>query len=260
MSNLRQQLSEFLMHEETPVESILGGYILAEVFHEIDSILRTAHPEAILNTLCFVRDAHRYLHPFRDDFREHLASSGIWGTLRDLLRAPNFGVRSGAIYTLGKLTVRERAHLLSDAFPFYLEFDPINLPGLLQEYLWLTNEWNWSLVEQVAAAEHYLKRWSLCEVLDDSNHSTETSSRILGVLERLKSDSHSMVAAEAKFRFERVNVKLGPKLPKTEWRKEAKRISNLEPRITFGFVAIRFMRDRADYSLEDFDRFVTNLE
>jgi hypothetical protein len=259
VSNLRQQLGEFLIHEETPVESILAHHPLENVFQEIESILRKSGPEAVARTLCFIRDANLYQHPFRDAFQEKLATSRIWEALRDLLHSSDFGVRNNAIYTIGKLTNRERAYLLVDAFPFYLENDPINLPKLLFELVWLTNEWNWTLVERIADAQHYLVRWSLCQVLDDSGGSTETLSRFLGILAKLKCDSHPFVAAEANLRFERVNVKLGPKLEKAEWRKEVKRISSLQPKITFESAAMQFMRNRSDYSLDDFDRFVTGL-
>lgn len=247
------------MHEETPVESILGQYSLDEVFKEIDSILKTSEPEAIVRTLGFVRDANLYQHPFRDVFQEHLASSKIWDDLHDLLRAPDFSLRGNAIYTIGKLTNRDRAYLLSEAFPFYLENDPINLPRLLLELLWLTNEWNWGFVERVAASEHYLVRWSLCQLLDESGNSTETLSRFLGILAQLKCDSHPLVAAEANLRFERVNVKLAPKLQKAEWRKEVKRIASLEPKVVFESAAMQFMRNRSNYSLGDFEGFVTGL-
>lgn len=247
------------MHEETPVESILANHSLEDVFEEVDSILRTPEPEAVAHTLGFIRDANLYQHPFRDAFRDHLATSKIWGRLPALLQASDFVVRRSAIYTIGKLTNRDRAYLLSDAFPFYLENDPINLPGLLLELLWLTNEWNWGFVEQVAAAGHYLVRWSLCSVLDVSGNSVETLNRFLGILTQLKCDSHPLVAAEANLRFERVNVKLGPKLPKPEWRKEVKRISSLQPVVTFESVAMQFMRDRSNYSVDEFDRFVAGL-
>jgi hypothetical protein len=259
VSNLRQQICNFLIHEETPVESILGQHSLDSVFLEIDSLLRTPEPKAIANTLCFVRDANLYKHPFRDAFQAHLASTKIWENLQGLLRAPDFGVRGSAIYTIGKLTNRDRAYLLSDAFHFYLENDPINLPKLLLELLWLTNEWNWDFVGRVAAAKHYLVRWSLCQVLDDSGNSAETLGRFLEILGKLKCDLHPLVAAEASLRFERVNVKLGPKLQKSEWRKEVKRIASLEPKVTFESAAMQFMRNRSDYCLDEFDRFVTGL-
>jgi hypothetical protein len=246
------------MHEETPVDSILSPYSLEQVFLEIDSILTNETPENVIHTLGFVRDANLYEHPFRDGFREHLASAKIWEIFRDLLKAPNFGIKNSTIYTIGKLTNRDRAYLLSDVFPYYLEKDPINLPRLLSEHLWLTNKWNWDFVERVASAEHHLKRWSLCQILDDDGNNEETKRRFLGVLARLKSDTNSLVASEANFRFERIKVKLGQKLPKAEWRKEVKRIANLEPKILFEWTAMRFVQNRSDYTLDEFDQFVRN--
>lgn len=246
------------MHEETPVELIIGDHSLEHVFQEVDSILKTSEQESIVRALGFVRDANLYEHPFRDSFREKLVSSKIWETLQELLCSPDFSVRGSTVYTIGKLTNRERAYLLSDAFPFYLKNDPINLPKLLLELLWLTNKWNWEFVEQVAAAKHYLVRWSLCQLLDDSGDLAETRGRFLEILAQLKCDLHPMVAAEANFRFERVNVKLGPKLQKSEWRKEVKRIASLEPQIMFESTGMQFMRNRSNYSLDDFDRFVTS--
>ena len=96
-------------------------------------------------------------------------------------------------------------------------------------------------------------------MLDDSGNSTETLSRFLRILTQLKCDSHPLVAAEANLRFERVNVKLRPKLQKSEWRKEVKRIASLEPKVMFESTGMQFMRNRSDYCLEEFDRFVSGL-
>ena len=101
---------------------------------------------------------------------------------------------------------------------------------------------------------------SLCQILDDSGNSTETLSRFLGILAQLKCDSHPMVAAEANLRFERVNVKRAPKLLKSEWRKEVKRIASLKPKVMFESAAMQFMRYQSNYSFDDFDKFVSGLE
>jgi hypothetical protein len=231
---------------------------LEDVFTEIESILETETPDNILHALCFIRDANLYDHRLREDFRSCLASSKIWEIFRDLLKVPDFRVRGNTIYTIGKLTYRDRAYLLSDAFPFYLGNDPINLPRLLLEHSWLTNKWNWEWVEQITSADHYLKRWSLCQIFDDNGNNEETKGHFLEVLARLKSDTNSFVASEANFRFERIKVKLGPKLPKAEWHKEVKRIESLEPKTLFEFTAMRFVQDRSDYTLEEFDKFVRN--
>jgi hypothetical protein len=247
------------MHEETPVDSILSVHSFEQIFLELDSILKNEAPENIVHALGFIRDANLYKHPFREGFHEHLTSAKIWETFRDLLKAPHFNVRQNTIYTIGKLTNRDRAYLLSDAFPFYLANDPINLPKLLSEHLWLTNKWNWGWVERIASADHYLKRWSLCQVMDDDGNNEETKRCFLKVLARLKCDANSFVASEANLRFERVKVKVEPKLSKSEWRKEVKRIRSLEPSMTFEWTAMRFMQNRSDYSLDEFDEFVSGL-
>jgi hypothetical protein len=258
MNPLRQQLCNFLMHEETPVDSILRLYGLEEVFQEIGSILNNETPDNIAHTLGFIRDANLYKHPFRESFREYLASASIWEMFRDLLKAPDFRVRQNTIYTIGKLTNRDRAYLLSDAFPHYLANDPINLPRLISEHLWLTNQWNWEWMEQLVSADHYLKRWSLCQILDDNGDDEKTKAHFIELLDRLKTDMNPLVASEANFQFERIKVKLGPKLPKAEWRKEVKRIASLEPKVLFERTALRFVKNRSDYTLDEFDQFVRN--
>jgi hypothetical protein len=256
--SLRKQIGEFLAHEETPVDSIIGDHAMLEVLDEVMSLL-DAEPEAIMCALGFVRDAARNPHSRRNEFRECLVVSDIWDELRRLLCFQNFWVRKNAIYTIGKLAGRERACLLSDSFPYYLETDPINIPPLLKELRWLTGAWNWSFVEQTAAASHYLQRWSLCSLLDDDGSSPETFERYLDVLSALKTDPNSLVANEASLRVERIKLKLGPKLPKPEWRLEVKRIARLEPRLTFERATMQFMREKADYAAAEFDVFVDQI-
>jgi hypothetical protein len=257
MSLLRQQICNFLVHEETPVDSILSGHTMEEVFGGIDSILAGSEPEAIIHTLGFVRDAALYRHPFHEAFQAHLGASTIWDRLQELLSAPNFGVRRNAIYTIGKLTHRNRAYLLIEAFPFFLERDPINLPRLLFELVWLTNEWNWDFLRRAAAATHDLQRWSLCSVIDDHGESNEVATQFLDILTPLRSDPHPRVAAEVLLRAERIKVKLQPKLSKPEWRKEVKRIAELKPGLTFESAAMQFMQAGIDYDFSEFDRFVS---
>ena len=133
------------------------------------------------------------------------------------------------------------------------------MPFLIHELVWLKNEWNWSFIQKTATAKHFLQRWSLCQVLDDGGNPTEIAKRFLEILAQLKTDPHPLLAAEATLRFERIKIKLGPQLSKSEWRKEVKRISNLEPRITFEFAGMQFMREKTDYTLAEYDCFVTGL-
>ncbi len=264
MSALRQQISQFSGHYETPANLVLRGHSFGKVFQEIDSILKSADPEAIGTAMGFVRDATLFEHPFRAGFRKHLKSAAIWETFSKLLLAPNLRIRSRTISTIGRLTVKDRADLLVDAFPYYLEKDPINLPSLLMEHWWLADAWNWNLIEQVVVANHYLPRWSLCEIIGHVSFPAGTINPFMDLFFRLKGDPHPLVAAEASWHFESLAVKVEPKLPKPEWRKEVKRIASLEPRVTFENTALRFQNSRAesgktDYTVDEFDRFVTGM-
>jgi hypothetical protein len=245
------------MHEETPVESIIALHGPEATCDEIVAVLQLNDPASAVHVLSFVRDASLNQHQFRDAFRECLKKSVIWDTFRRLLEHPSFSVRSSVIYTIGKLTDRERSHLLSEAFPFFLNQDPINLPRLLQELVWLTNKWPWDLLSRVVSADHYIQRWSLCKFLN--SYAEDTLGEFQELLKVLKQDSNPLVAAEANFRFERIVVKLRPKLPKSEWRKEVKRIEALEPKVTFERAAMKFMPNREDYTLDEFHNFVEAL-
>lgn len=258
MENLRNQISNFMMHEETPVETVIGNHSIKEVITEIESILKNEDSEAISHTLGFVRDAALYQHPHRDTFREELRSSTVWEQLEKLLRSSNFYLRGNTIYTIAKFAEKSKAYLLLEAFPYYFQHDPIHLPSLLFELLWLSHEWNWDLLNQIVTADNYLQRWSLCQVIDDRGDTLEVVKKFLQLLELLKRDAHPLIAAEAQWRFERITVKLGSKLSKPEWRQEVKRIAKLEPKLTFEKAAMQFMQSRQNYTIEEFDGFLVS--
>lgn len=106
--------------------------------------------------------------------------------------------------------------MLTEAFPYYLQKNPINLPHLMLELVRISKEWNRDFVEKTAKAEHFLPRWGSCEVLDDGGHSSKTKKYFLEILGVLKTDSSCLIASEALLRFERINIKTAPKLPKPD--------------------------------------------
>lgn len=252
MSMLREQIRNFLMHEDMPVDEIIGSHSMEEVCVEVIAILLSGEPEPISHALVFLRDTATYQHRFSEAFHQHLQSSPIWETLRQLLRAPNTNVRHNAINTIGKLGHRERVSLLEDAFPYFLERDPINLPGLMFELGWLRSNHHGEFLERIARANHPLARWSLCEILQSLEGASDQGA-VLELASLLSVDPHPHVAAQAAWACERIKIKLGPKLPKPEWRKEVKRIAALKPQLTYFYVTHRFMLDRSDYTLAEFD-------
>jgi hypothetical protein len=244
------------MHEETTVDSIFRTHGIEAVFSEIQSIFENpTEIEGVSHTLGFMRDASLYNHPFRDTFRARLGNSEIWPLFSKMLVAPNFWLRKGTIYTIAKLCFRERTSLLSDALPFYIESDVINLPYLLAERNWLGIHLDRALIEYLAKDPRFSVRWSLCTLVHHFETSETLAGHFLQMFENLKSDPQPLVSAEAAFRFERIKVKAGPKLPEPEWRKELKRITTLEPKATFERTAMAFMGGRSDYTIAEFEKY-----
>jgi hypothetical protein len=256
---LQQRLAQFSFHEETPVQSVIGDCSVDEVFSEVIDILMDNDEKSILRALRFIRDASLYPHSYRDRVQEKLANSAVWKRLEELLHVPNVQIRSQTIYTVGKLSHRDRAHLLSEAFPFYLRSDPLNLPSLLLELHWLKTEWPWHLLECLAGARHYLQRWSLCSVSEHVHGDSATMDRFLGVFSPSATDSHALVAGEAKWQIERLKLARGPSLPKKQWRSEVRRVAQLQPRFTFDMLSARFMENRVEYNLAEVDGFLNGL-
>jgi hypothetical protein len=261
VNHLRQQLCEFICHESTPVDPIFQIHGVEPVVTEIQSILEDSKDdESISHTLGFIRDSGLFDHPFRENFRTQLERSQVWSLFSKMLIAPSFSIRTNTIYTIAKLYFTERASLLSDALPFYIEKDVINLPYLLAERTWLRVRLDWDLIEHLAKEPKFSTRWSLCLFLYHLESNEKLSGHLLKILEKLKSDPHRFVSAEANFRYERIKVKAGPKLAKPEWRKEVKRIAALEPKATFERIAMEFMRGRSDYTVAEFEKYAEGID
>jgi hypothetical protein len=236
---------------------------MAAIFRETEKILQEGNPDAIVNTLGFIKDATLYEHADRASFRQRLASAPIWELFQKLLLAPHCHLRGQVIITIGKLGFKEHAHLLLDAFPFYFENDPINLESIFWEHRWLTGSLQWRRMRLVAASDHYLKRWSLCAFLDDGLCLKQTKS-CMSVLSRLKNDPHPLVAAEANWILKRSALETEKGLPEAKRRRELERIFGHRPSVTFDDASMRFMnswanKGKTDYTLEEFDRFATDL-
>lgn len=256
-SSLRKQLRQFCAHEITPVDQIIGHNSPSDVLLAADTNLRNARSAGIVNTLGFIRDAALYAHPLKESFRRELARSAIWDRLRELLYHKHSVVRSNTIYTIGKLTFRPKAKLLVEAFPHCLKTDPINLVGLMSELRWLTGRWNWTLINQIATAPHFLQRWSLCSSTYDQTHSPSDRVRFEALFQKLSNDSTPVLAAEAVFRCESLMVK--PR-PSDHLEHETKKASPVEPTTNFDAIANRFLFARKAYTFSQFERFVSQYQ
>jgi hypothetical protein len=95
--------------------------------------------------------------------------------------------------------------MLSNRFPVAMERDPILLPELVFEWLWLTRHRGlWSLLGRAASAPGYLTRWAVLEIaVSHGTHGARRPSRrLLAFYERLVADEHPLVRAEAAWLLE----------------------------------------------------------
>ncbi len=230
------------------------------------AMLRSGDAHEANAAFLFIRDVVNYaMVPV---FTAYLPRCGIFDALRANLYAPDYAIRRGSIYTIGKIGPRANARLLAEAFPIYLQRDPLLLPGLLFELFWLTRHARqWTYLHAVAASPHFLVRWSL---LDDSasplpslgGHEKYERRRLERLLFRLASDPYPLVRADADYRRrvlpsqkEERQWRLGDR--RALWR----RLGQGEPELTFTTMHMLFSNylavvERKDYDLETLDAFV----
>jgi hypothetical protein len=100
------------------------------------AMLRSRDADEVIAAHLFLRDVVNY--GMVPAFTVHLPTSGIFEVFRNNLYVPDFAIRRDTIFTIGKIGPRANARLLAEAFPVYLQRDPLLLPGLLGELFWLT--------------------------------------------------------------------------------------------------------------------------
>lgn len=248
------------------VRELFAAEGVAGVSRGLVALLRSGDAHETQAALLFVRDVVNYgmvLH-----FTERLPQSGIFDALRANLSAPDYAIRRGSIYTIGKIGPRANARLLAEAFPSYLQRDPLLLPGFLFELFWLTRHARqWTYLHAVAASPHYCVRWSL---LDESasplpslgGHDKYERRRLERLLSRLASDPHPLVRADARYRRhllpgrrEERQWRLGDR--RALWR----RVGQGAPDLTFTTLHTLFSNylsvvGRRDYDIETLNAFV----
>lgn len=254
MSIFLERLRSFEIHEETPVDSIMGNIPMEIIHRELADLLREFESDQIHAFLRFVRDSVNYTHSRRDEFIEALSNSMVCASIESLLQVPVYHVRGGTVYTLGKIGARRGGEMLRDRFRWFLERDPLNLPGLVFELSWLEKTLDWGLVDEILVAPHFLQRWSLCEILDHelSNDDVGCAKSRLEILAR---DSSPRIADEARFLLKESEKPRPTELPVDFGTPE---VESIHQPLLFHFAGNEFMRDRRDYVIEELERFIAS--
>jgi HEAT repeat protein len=280
-------LAEYAGHLPTQaeLEARTGTYIDDAVArHGIPALLEAVvratesrDPEATRGAWLFIRDAAIHglsAHEVSDAVRRELPGSGFFDALEQCLHDPAFAVRSGAVYTFGKLGFPENASRLARALRARRDLDPFLLPGLLAESRWLEGraEGHWERVREVAVSPQELSRWASLQVLGEARDG-EDAATALEQARLLEQDPSEFIRAEAVYVVALLAAEVRRAgrgfVSKEEWaragrgaeRQERRRVAALRPKVTFGELAHRFTLTlgEPDYRLEDVVAFLRSF-
>ncbi len=281
-------LAEYISHlpTKTHSEARAGTYIdeavaqhgISDLVAAVVRATESLDPELTRGAWLFIRDAAVHGSSARgevsDAVRQELPSSGLFDALERCLHASAFGVRSGAVYTFGKLGFLENASRLVRALEARRDIDPFLLPGLLLESRWLEgrSDAHWGRVRELIASPQELSRWASLQVMSEARNEQPfaTALELAGSLEH---DPSELIRAEAVYVVallaDDVRRARRGRVSKEEWarsgrefeRQERQRIAALKPRVTFYDLTQRFTwtLTEPNYRLEDVIAFLQPL-
>jgi hypothetical protein len=280
-------LAEYVSHlpTKTPSEARSGTYIDEAVArhgisHLVAAVVRATEsldPELTRRAWLFIRDAAVHgssAADVSDAVRQELPSSGLFDALERCLHASAFAVRSGAVYTFGKLGFSENTSRLVRALEARRAIDPFLLPGLLLESRWLEgrDDAHWGRVRELVASPQELSRWASLQVMSEARDE-QAFATALDLAGSLEHDPSELIRAEAVYVVALLTDGVGRarrgRVSKEEWarsgreleRRERQRIAALKPRVTFYDLTQRFTwrLTEPDYRLEDVVMFLQSL-
>jgi len=215
-----------------------------ELCAALSTILHVGDEAAIGDACLVIRDcALLASSPGTEEFRAELSESEVIKHLEATLFADNHVTRARVVYALGKICSTESLPVLHKAFATYRDTDPLLVPGLVFESVWLgANEWD--LLDRVVESPVYLTRWSIIDRLSGLDGAALNEKgydrRKLRYLEALRFDENSHVRDEATYCFQALTTYIPRDLPRGERKRRRTALHALEPRITFMTCSIRF--------------------
>lgn len=277
-----EEIAEDIL-EDTP-EEIVGNYIAylddvtylnaAIAKYGIQTLAKAAvnllddlDEESVLGVLPFIRDVSIGVFPpdTTHSFRDAWPNVGLFEALDRCLTAPNFQIRSQAVYTFGKLGFMESQERLSRLFDERKDVDPLLVPSLMFELRWFTcqnQKGYWERISALAKSPESLTRWAALGCLEDS-HSRFNRPLVQAeeLLTQLEQDSCPYVQKEAAYLHAQWRWRIQHRRLKKSERKaqealleqKQQRIKALEPALNFWFLRVRFSQHyrNADYTIQD---------
>lgn len=231
-------------------------------------VLRANDADAISDACLVPRDcALLASSPRGDEFDAGLRESGALGQLEELLFADDHFIRAWVVYTLGKISATRSLPVLHKAFAAYRDADPLLVPSLISECIWLGAD-EWDLLDQASESPVYLTRWSIIDRLSGLDGAALDADvyerRRLRYLEALRSEENRVVRDEATYLFQVLTTAIPRDLPRGERRRRRKALYALEPPMTFMTCSIRFNNhlhqlERRSYTVREFEDFIVLL-
>jgi hypothetical protein len=260
---------------ETYIDEAVARHGVSAMIAEVTRATGSLDPAVAHGAWLFIRDASIQglsAREVSDRFRRELPDSGLFDALERCLHAPVFALRSGAVYTFGKMGFPENAARLARAFEARRDLDPFLMPGLLFETRWLEagGGTHWERVRELTGSSGELSRWCSLHLLREARD--ERIATALDLARSLQRDPSAFVQAEAVHVVARLADAARRDRRGCTGKEEAahgrafeaqeqQRIAALAPEVTFEEVMHRFTlaATEPDYTLEDVLAFLQPL-
>jgi hypothetical protein len=220
------------------IAKIVNAFPFIKVSAAICDMLLSDNYQTFSMTELFLRDAilfgshNQKCHQFIANYPQ----SSIVKALEKLIFSDNYSIQYQAIYALGKTCSHSSKYVLRQAFDLYRDSDPLLLDRLIFEMEWLGVEDVENCIEQMADSASYLTRWAAVEHID-----LYEDAIFPNWVEILRRDEREFIRVEAEYKCQQIIKSIQtPILSKVEQRQRAKEIKNIEPKISFQDLSLRF--------------------
>lgn len=266
-------LEEIRGHIQSTLDASAADALLSRVpvpvlCAALATILEADDADAIGDACLVIRDCALLASgPIREEFQAGLLENGVITHLEANLFADNHFTRASIVYTLGKICSTGSLPVLLKAFAAYRDTDPLLVPGLIFESVWLGGD-EWSLLDRALESPAYPTRWSIVDqlsgldgaALDENTYER----RRLRYLEALQHDANRLVRDEASYWIQVLTTAIPRDLPRGERRRRRKRLHALEPPITYMTWSIRFgnhlhQLGQCSYTVRELEEFIDLL-
>ncbi|MBX9667734.1 MAG: HEAT repeat domain-containing protein [Candidatus Obscuribacterales bacterium] len=236
----------------------------------LTSLLQDKDEDIVGRACLFFRDLILFSSKSKveTDFVEKLKSSAVVPQLERLLDSENWFIRNHAIFALGKIISTASVPKLHRAFKDLRDRDPLSLPALMFEILWIEKNSglrrSWSLIDKCIDSPKFATRWATLGFIpfeESDRTSRETQDNWFAAL---RCDNHPLVKEEAEYKYQMYSLQRSH-LTGPERRKQTRTLREQEPAITFAVLSRSFLNQMSkkhvySYSLPDLEQYIIEYQ